>query len=72
MLKQLCTQAKEILPLAFGENRTSTVAEAIEGPSTAAVPASFLQEPPNAKSHLKVSILMPVLVQQLPKLCRCQ
>ena len=45
-------QAKEILLLAFGENKTSTVAKAVEGPVTPAVPASFLQEHPNASFYL--------------------
>lgn len=46
------TQAKEVLLLAFGENKTSTVAKAVEGPVTPAVPASFLQEHPNVTFYL--------------------
>ncbi len=45
-------QAKEILLLAFGENKTGTVAKAVEGPVTPAVPASFLQEHPNTSFYL--------------------
>jgi len=47
MMMAVLVQAKEILLLAFGENKTSTVAKAVQGPVTPAVPASFLQEHPN-------------------------
>ena len=45
-------QAREIILLAFGENKTSTVAKAVEGPVSPNVPASFLQEHPNAMFYL--------------------
>ena len=45
-------QAREIVLLAFGENKTSTVAKAVEGPVSPTVPASFLQEHPNAMFYL--------------------
>ena len=45
-------QAREIILLAFGENKTSTVAKAVEGPVSPSVPASFLQEHPNAMFYL--------------------
>ncbi|CAL5226850.1 g9716 [Coccomyxa viridis] len=45
-------EAREILLLAFGENKTSSVAKAVEGPVTPAVPASFLQAHPNATFYL--------------------
>ena len=48
----LLEQAREILLLAFGENKTSSVAKAVEGPVTPAVPASFLQAHPNATFYL--------------------
>lgn len=45
-------QAKEVLLLAFGENKTSSVAKAVEGPVTPAVPASFLQDHPKTTFYL--------------------
>ena len=48
----MLAQAKEVLLLAFGENKTNAVAQAVEGPVTPAVPASFLQEHPNATFYL--------------------
>ena len=45
-------QAREIILLAFGENKMSTVAKAVEGPVSPSVPASFLQEHPNAIFYL--------------------
>lgn len=38
--------------LAFGENKAGIAAKAVEGPVTAQVPASFLQEHPDAKIYL--------------------
>ena len=48
----LLAQAKEILLLAFGENKTSSVAKAVEGPVMPAVPASFLQNHPHTTFYL--------------------
>ena len=59
-------QAKEILLLAFGENKTSTVAKAVEGPVTPAVPASFLQEHPNATFYLDAAASAGM---NIPSLC---
>ena len=41
-------QARRILLMAFGENKAGIAARAVEGPVTSQVPASFLQEHPNA------------------------
>ena len=51
-LTSAVVQAREIILLAFGENKTSTVAKAVEGPVSPSVPASFLQEHPNAMFYL--------------------
>ena len=51
-LMSAVVQAREIILLAFGENKTSTVAKAVEGPVSPSVPASFLQEHPNAIFYL--------------------
>ena len=45
-------EAREIVLVAFGENKTRIVREAVEGPITDRVPASFLQE------HAGVSFLL--------------
>ena len=45
-------EAREIVLVAFGENKTRIVREAVEGPVTDGVPASFLQE------HSDVSFLL--------------
>ena len=45
-LMSAVVQAREIILLAFGENKASTVAKAVEGPVSPSVPASFLQEHP--------------------------
>lgn len=44
--------AKRIVMLAFGEGKASVVARAIQGPVTAAIAASFLQEHPQATVYL--------------------
>ncbi|MCL2647902.1 MAG: glucosamine-6-phosphate deaminase [Phycisphaerales bacterium] len=41
--------AKRILLLAFGEGKASVIQQAVEGPVTTAVAASFLQEHPNSQ-----------------------
>src|SRR3954462_8517040 len=41
--------AKRILLLAFGEGKAGVIQQAVEGPVTTAVAASFLQEHPNAQ-----------------------
>jgi len=50
MLKQLYIQAKKIVLPASGENKTSTDAEAVKGPSTVAV-----TQPPSLRSTLMIS-----------------
>ena len=40
--------AKQVFLLAFGEHKANIVADAVEGPMTPSVTASFLQEHPNA------------------------
>jgi hypothetical protein len=40
--------------LAFGENKAGIAAKAVEGPVTSEVPASFLQEHPNATVYLDI------------------
>ena len=44
--------AKKLIMMAFGEGKAPIVAKAIEGPVTAAVAASFLQQHSSAKVHL--------------------
>ena len=51
-LMSALVQAREIVLLAFGENKASTVARAVEGPVSPTVPASFLQEHPHAMFYL--------------------
>ncbi|MCA9213811.1 MAG: glucosamine-6-phosphate deaminase [Planctomycetales bacterium] len=41
--------AKKVIMLAFGEHKANIVAQAVEGPVTPAVAASFLQQHPNAQ-----------------------
>ncbi len=48
-------EAKEVLLLAFGENKATAVAGAVEGPITASNPASILQMHRDAKFHLDES-----------------
>ncbi len=40
--------AKRVVLMAFGENKAPIIAQAVEGPITPNVPATFLQEHPNA------------------------
>jgi glucosamine-6-phosphate deaminase len=42
-------EAKKIVLIAFGEHKASIIAQAVEGPVTHSVAASFLQEHPNAQ-----------------------
>ena len=42
-------QARKILLLAFGENKSGVVASSIEGDMTPTIPATFLQQHPNAE-----------------------
>ena len=44
--------AKRVCLMAFGENKAPIIAEAVEGPVTSSVAASFLQEHPNAAVYL--------------------
>ncbi len=44
--------AKEIILVALGENKSGIIAKAVEGKVTTDVPASLLQEHPNATFHL--------------------
>src|SRR5206468_2620785 len=46
------TDARQVLLLAFGKNKAHAVAQAIEGPITASVPASVLQMHSVAKALL--------------------
>src|SRR5690606_8898892 len=41
--------AKRIVLMAFGEGKAPVVAKAVEGPITPSVPATYLQEHPNAE-----------------------
>ena len=45
-------EARRVVLLAFGEQKADIVRQAIEGPVTSAVPASFLQEHPQARFAL--------------------
>ncbi|KAK9823424.1 hypothetical protein WJX72_002667 [[Myrmecia] bisecta] len=45
-------KAKRVVLMAFGENKTSIVTQTVEGPVTAQVAASFLQEHPAAQLFL--------------------
>lgn len=45
-------EAKKVVLMAFGEGKAPVVAKAVEGPITAAVAASFLQEHPDARFML--------------------
>lgn len=42
-------QARRVLLLAFGENKAGIVSEAVEGPVSDKVAASFLQQHPSAR-----------------------
>ncbi|MHC5023154.1 MAG: glucosamine-6-phosphate deaminase [Planctomycetota bacterium] len=44
--------ARRVLLMAFGEQKADVIAQAVEGPVTASVPASFLQEHPSATVYL--------------------
>jgi glucosamine-6-phosphate deaminase len=44
--------AKRVIMMAFGEGKAAVVAKAVEGPITAAVAASFLQQHPQATVYL--------------------
>lgn len=48
-------EARRLLMLAFGDDRAAIVAQAVEGPVTASVPASFLQQHPQAQVFLDYS-----------------
>ncbi|CAL8464055.1 g3590 [Coccomyxa elongata] len=48
-------KARRILLMAFGENKAGTAARCVEGPITSQVPASFLQEHPNASVLLDLA-----------------
>ena len=48
-------QARRILLMAFGENKAGIAAQCVEGPITSQVPASFLQEHPNASVLLDLA-----------------
>ena len=45
-------RARQIVLIAFGENKAGIVAEAVEGPVTESVPASFLQDHPDVQVML--------------------
>ncbi len=45
-------QAKELALLAWGESKAAVLRDAIEGPETDTVPASFLQRHPNCRSYI--------------------
>ncbi|BDA49180.1 probable glucosamine-6-phosphate deaminase at N-terminal half [Coccomyxa sp. Obi] len=48
-------KARRILLMAFGENKAGIAARCVEGPITSQVPASFLQEHPNASVLLDLA-----------------
>ncbi len=48
-------QARRILLMAFGENKAGIAARCVEGTITSQVPASFLQEHPNASVLLDLA-----------------
>eukprot|EP00884_Botryococcus_braunii_P021627 jgi/Botrbrau1/8148/Bobra.0308s0036.1 len=48
-------KARRIVLMAFGENKSTIVARAVEGPVTKDVPMSFLQKHPNACLYLDAS-----------------
>jgi glucosamine-6-phosphate deaminase len=45
-------EAKKVILMAFGESKAAVVAKAVEGPITASIAASFLQEHPDARFML--------------------
>ena len=58
--------AKEIVLMAWGENKSEIVAEAVEGPVTDAVSASFLQSHANARFVLDESASRALVRHRLP------
>lgn len=44
--------AREVVLVALGENKSNVIARAVEGPRTIELPASLLQDHPNATFHL--------------------
>ncbi len=45
-------ESRRIILMAFGENKSATVAQAVEGPITANIPASYLQQHPQIQCVL--------------------
>ncbi len=58
-------QARQIFMMAFGENKSGVVAQAVEAEVTPAVPASFLQRHPNA------SVMLDEAAAASLTRCRC-
>jgi len=48
-------RARNIYLLAWGEHKASIIKEAVEGPVTEQVPASFLQKHPNVRVHIDLA-----------------
>ncbi len=48
-------QAKKIFLLAWGGHKAEILQQAIEGPATSAIPASFLQMHPNIQAHVDLA-----------------
>ncbi|MCC5829996.1 MAG: glucosamine-6-phosphate deaminase [Phycisphaeraceae bacterium] len=58
--------AREVLLLAFGEHKAQIIAQAVEGPVSAAVAASFLQEHPNARILLDAAAASELTRRRCP------
>ena len=58
--------AKRIVLLAFGENKAAVIAQAIEGPVTPTVAASFLQEHGNARIYLDCAAAAELTQRKCP------
>jgi glucosamine-6-phosphate deaminase len=63
-------RAKSIVLIAFGEGKSSVIAKAIEGPITPSIPATFLQQHPNATVYLDEGAAAELTRQRSPWLVR--
>ncbi|HUF62320.1 MAG TPA: glucosamine-6-phosphate deaminase [Verrucomicrobiales bacterium] len=59
-------EAREIVLLAWGENKAEIVAQAVEGAETEAISASFLQSHPNARFVVDAHAASALTRQRLP------
>lgn len=59
-------KARKVILLGFGEAKTSILQKTIEGPITEQVPASYLQQHPNAKIYLDMAAAMQLTRVKTP------